>query len=78
MRTDHPDPAERDQLTADDLALAEYVDEYLATPAGPARERFWTLAVDQLGPVSACRLNTAIGLYEALASPTDHNPNRRS
>ena len=76
MRTDHPDPAEREQLIADDLELAELLEEYLAIPTGGARDRFWARAVDQLGPVAACWLNTAIGLYEALASPS--NPNRRS
>ncbi len=77
MRSDHPDPAERELLAAEDLALAEFLEEYLTTPAA-AREQFWARAVDQLGPIAACRLNAAIALYEALASPAVQPPTRRS
>ena len=68
MRTDHPDPAEREQLDAEDLAFAELLEAYLAgRTTAAARERFWIRAVEQLGPIAACRLNAVIALHEALA-----------
>lgn len=65
MRSDRP--AERELLDAEDHAFAALLDEYLATTDATAHDRFWARATDQLGPVTACRLNAAITRYEALA-----------
>ncbi len=65
MRTDHPDPAERELLLAEDLLLAELLTEYrhelAATPAFLARAA-------ELSLTGRRRLRGLIALYEALAA----------
>ena len=65
MRTDHPDPAERQLLAVEDLALAALLTQHLADPS--ACGELLGRAVTALGPAEGRRLNAAIALYEALA-----------
>lgn len=66
MRSDHPDPAERQLLAAEDLALAALLTQHLADPDPGPRDELLGRAVLALGPAAGRSLNAAIALYEAL------------
>ena len=73
---DHPDPADRAELTEQDLAIATLVGRYIERrEAGqpPSAHDLFAVA-EEFGDTAVDALRTVIACYEAMRATEDHAP----
>jgi hypothetical protein len=72
----HPDPADRAELTEQDLAIATLVGRYIERrEAGhPPRAHDLFAVAKEFGDTAVDALRTVIACYEAIRATEDHAP----
>ena len=76
IKRHHPDPADRPQLTEQDLAIATLVGRYIERrEAGqPPRAHDLFAVAAEFGDPAVDALRTVLACYEAMRATEDHAP----